>query len=312
METNNTQELRNENISEDNKGLNTSKLQQVMMMKDQVEQVVIEQKKLQQQIQQSTSGNGFPEYLKEYVSDKSEDEINALTKEELIKLYENNEDFEVDETTDEKFLKDYLIFIKESEQHSKEFDELVENFQTELAQITAEIQEECAKFGDVRGYIKDNYYKKLEVAEGEEKIRLERAISSIDDSLTLNRIYDLYSGLKPENTLNDYKDKDRQKKIIKNYSEAIKTLRLRTNLAIFRGLEKKYLDEKYHKYPSLFLFLVMKYVAYSKFTLDRSDEGLFIVSLAMTIQGLYTDTLSEENRAMFIANIERILDLFYM
>lgn len=311
MEVNNKQELENVGVAEESKGFDPSKLQDVMVLKDQVEQIALEQKKLQQQINMSTSGNGFPEYLKEYVLDKSEEEINALTKEELIKLYENNEDFEVDETTDEKFLKDYLIFIKESEKHSKEFDELVKNFETEISSITAEIQDEISKFGDIRGFIKDNYYKKLEIAEGAEKVRLEKAIEAIDDSLTLNRIYDLYSGLKPENTLNDYKDKERQKKIIKNYSEAVKILRLRTNLAIFRGLEKKYLDEKYHKYPSLFLFLVMKYVAYSKFTLDRANEGLFIVSLAMTLQGLYTDTLSEENRAMLIANIERILDLFY-
>lgn len=311
MEENTKKELGNVGVVGGPKEFNPAKLHDVMVLKDQVEQVVAEQRKLQEQIKQSTSGNGFPEYLKEYVLDKSEDEINALTKEELIELYKDNKDFEVDEETDEKFLKDYLIFIKQSEKHSKEFDEIIEGFEKDIAKISKEIQEECSKFGDVRGYILSNYKLKLESAEGDERVRLEKAIESINDSLTLNRIYDLYANLKPENTLNDYKDKDRQRKILKNYSEAIKTLRLRTNIAIFGGLERKYLDEKYHKYPSLFLFLIMKYVAYSKFTADRGNEGLFIVSLAMTLQGLYTDTLSEENRDILIANIERILDLFY-
>lgn len=288
-----------------------TKLGNVMAMKAQVDQIMTEQKQLVQHIQNSTSGNGFPQYLKDYVLEKEEDEINSLTKEELIELYKDNEDFEVDEETDEKFLKDYLIFIKQSEKQYKEFDELIENFEKEISKITKDIQDECAKFGDIRGYLLNQYEQKLETAEGGEKLRLESAIDAINDSLTLNRIYDLYSNLKAENTLNDYKDKDRQRKVLKNYSEVIKALRLRSNLAIFKGLEKKYLDEKYHKYPSLFLFVVMKYVAYSKFTAERSNEGLFIVSLAMTLQGLYTDNLTEENRAMFIANIERILDLFY-
>ena len=287
------------------------RLHEVMKVKDQIDYVKKEQEKLFEQINQMTSGNGFPQYLKDYVSEKSEEEINALTKEELIEVYKENEDFTVDEDTDEKFLKDYLIFIKESEEHSKEFDKLVSDFEKEMNEITDEIQEECAKFGDIRGYVKNTYYKKLEIATGAEKVRLEKAIEAIDDSLNLNRIYDLYSSLKPLNTLNDYKDSERQKRIIKNYTEGIKTLRIRTNLAVFRGLERKYLDEKYHKYPSLFLFLIMKYVAYSKFTLDRENEGLFIVSLAITLQGLYTDTLSVENKAIFISNIQRILDLFY-
>lgn len=297
---------------EDEKKFNTTKLQEVMAMKAQVEQMVEEQKMLQNQIKQNTSDNGFPDYLKEYVLDKTEEEIKALSKEELIKVYENSGEFTIHETDkDNNFLIDYLLFIKESEKQSKEFDELIEKFQTEISDITKEIQEECAKFGDIRGYILDNYKSKLESAEGDEKVRLEGAIESINDSLTLNRIYELYSSLKPENTLNDYKNKDRQKKIIKDYSQAIKTLRLRTNISIFKGLEKKYLDEKYHKYPNLFLFLVMKYLGYSKSTVNRNDEGLFVVSLSMTLQGLYTETLSDENKVMFIANIERILDLFY-
>lgn len=310
MELNNKEMAGTTEVKE-TKEFNPSKLNQIMSLKDQVQSVMNEQKKLQEQIMTSTSGNGFPEYLKTYVLEKSEEEINSLSKEDLIELYKDNEDFTVDVETDEKFLKDYLIFIKESEQHSKEFDELVENFQKEIGSLTEEIQAECEKFGDIRGYIKDNYYKKLETAEGAEKIRLEKAIEAIDDSLTLNRIYDLYSSLNPINTLNDYKDKDRQKKILKNYSETVKELRLRTDLSVFKGLERMYLDKKYHKYPSLFIFIVMKYVAYSKLTASRINEGLFIVSLAMTLQGLYTNTLTDENKEKLISNIERILDLFY-
>ncbi len=208
------------------------------------------------------------------------------------------------------FKKDLILYLLQAEAMTKELD----NAEDELNKAILENEEEVKAIlaqheGSMISAIRDEIVSKEPLATNDKLKQTHTGIlNAFDDSFELNRIFDIYSTLKVENTINDFKKNF--KEVYNQYTSVNKRLNIAFDLVKFGGLEKKFLDEKYQAYPNLFIFIVMKYMAKRNGNLSRHTDGVFCSQLCTNLYLLFTDTLEEQYKTQLLSNITRILDLF--
>lgn len=247
------------------------------------------------------------DYTATQLKEMSDTEINQLFELEEGELALSlNFDTEQEETN---FKRDLMQHLRtEAEMNANldtemaKIENLLESFEPEFEAITRE-------FEDIGLYLRSQLAAELALDETspERKENLQSMIDSFDDALTLDRIFNTLQQHSLTNVLHDYKHRDQQ--IYKRYKRVIKALGLDTDLTVFVDLEKKFLAEKYHTYPNLFLFIVIKHYAHLK-TMRRSADGMWMSRFTLNLKHFYGNRMNEKDRAVFVSGIERILDLF--
>lgn len=262
----------------------------------------------------SQVGDSAAEGLAANLEGLTVDDIKEYTDEQIDALYvtKEGEVIDVDFSTENKqrvteFKKDLVILLIESKNAQDEIDIALEKLDEEMKEFDTEFKKIMAEYSDVAEYMRSNLVKQIEKAEGESKERLEAMLNSFDESYTLANVIDNYTNLNTRNTLEDYGK--RADLSYKRYNRTIKQLGLTFDITTFQNLEKRYLSEKYHVKPNLFVFLIMKYGGHIRQP-ERVD-GVFFSQLALNMKMLYNDTFgTEAKKKQFISSIETLLDLF--
>lgn len=241
--------------------------------------------------------------------------IRELSKEAIEEIYnlDGEGTIELDlSLTPEKeieFKRDFLVYLRESDLTN----ELFETQMKELEEVIQKEQEELNKFlgefGDLSTFMRQNLQKEYDVAEGEKKERLAGVIAAYDEAYTLDRIVDHYKEYGAGTLVTDYKH--RSLDIFTRYMNNVKKIDFSTDLTKFNNIEPTFLPEKYHQYPNLFLFAVIKMYYYKKNPTKQSD-GVFLSQLAVNLKSLFADTFAaEEKKELFVNSIQRVLDVIY-
>lgn len=212
-----------------------------------------------------------------------------------------------------EFKRDYLVYIKESAIANKQIDDAIEGLEKELKESESEFQEAINSYSDLSTALRQQIIERIKTAEESQNVkglkRAETSLRAFDDSIKCDRVYDIYSKLKPENTIKDYFD--RAEHIYTGYKTVLKTLNLTTDLSDLNGLEDKLeLDEKYLKYPNLFLFVVIKYISNRKSVATKFDDGIWISRFTVNAKSAWGGKMTETELVEFKASVTRILDLF--
>lgn len=240
--------------------------------------------------------------------------VKGYTTEQINELYvdKNGEEIEVSLPVGntarlDEIKKDLVIFLIESKAAQDEIDNALEKLEEEMKGFDEEFKKIMAEYSDFSEYMRTSLVKKIEKAEGAQKENLQAMLNSFDDSYTLANVIDNYTNLNTRNTLEDYGK--RADLSYKRYNRTIKQLGLTFDITTFENLEKRYLAEKYHVKPNLFVFLIMKYGGHLRQP-ERTD-GVFFSQLALNMKMLYNDTFgTEAKKKQFITSIETLLDLF--
>lgn len=207
-----------------------------------------------------------------------------------------------------EFKRDFLVYLRETEVASEAVDAELAALEEEIKDGEEELKNLIAEFGDLSTYMRNKLQTEYDAAEGAHQERLGKMIASYDDAYTLDRVFDHYSKFGVENTVGDYYR--RADNVFERYIRVIKKLNFRTDLTNFNNLEARLLEEKYNKYPNMFLFSVIKMYAYKKDATPDQD-GVFLSQLAVNLKSLYADSFAtEEKKQTFINGITRVLDLF--
>jgi len=251
--------------------------------------------------------------------DISIEDLKAITEEGLKELFTiNGKEVDVAVEIEDafkafEFKRDFLVYLKESEQAVNQIDEAVLKLEEDLKAHDEELKDVVAQFGDLSKCIRAKLLSNLENAgDAVRAKRAQRMLDSFDDAWNLTRIYEIHKVSRPGNVLRDYKDNDRSVALYKNYMKAIARLGLKSDLTAFNDLEIKFLPEKYHKYPNLFLFIVIRYFAYKKDVADRVSDGVFLSQFMVYVKTLFADRFTTpEEKEEFLQNIQRVLDLYY-
>lgn len=246
--------------------------------------------------------------------------VKNLTPDKIKEIYTiDGNELELDsmafKTEDQKisFQRDYLIYLKESSHALAEIDKATKQLDEEMKEYDKELEQIVAEFGDINKCIKSKLVQDIKNAT-DDVIRTKRIkmLESFNDGLDLNNIYKLYASLNIKNTLKDYFNKDTSAALYGKYLSVVKKLNIRTDITLFDNLEIKFLPEKYHKYPNLFLFAIIRYAAYRKDSATKYEDGVFIAQLMINVKSLFSGSFSNnEDKETFINNIEKILDIFY-
>lgn len=217
---------------------------------------------------------------------------------------------------DEYGLKRALLkFLLESEQTIIEIDKA----EDEIEKILAESEEEFNKIieendGSTIKVIRNELIEKRNSVAGNKTLesKLDEMLEAFDDSFTLNRVIDVYRGLNKENTLRDMEKNF--KGVYKQYVSACKVLGIKFNIAKYGGFEKRFLEEQYHAFENLFVFVLMRYISKRNLNSNasRDNDGVFISQLATNLYLLFTDQLEEEYKEQLLTAARRIIDLFIL
>lgn len=254
--------------------------------------------------------------LEKAIKDIDVDYIINATEDEINKLYTTDEgEIEIDIEFDEpaellNFKREFLKYMKESSLALIEIDSSMERLNAELLASTEEFNKISAEFGTYDIYIQKKLDEMLTTAEGDELIRLQAVKNSYEEALSLNFIHSHYSQFSPLNTIRDLKSPSASQKIYDKYKRKITAVGIKTDLTDFIDIER-FLPEKYQGYSNVFLFSIMKIIAYNKEPLSRNTDAVFLSQLAVNLRNLMNDKfIDAETKETFIGSIAKVLDLF--
>lgn len=281
----------------------------------------------QQQIQQANVRAIVTDFdtVLEKVRDKSQLELEALTDEEVNALYtdENGEEIQMNlpKKVSEKEIidlkKDFLIYMINTEKVHKQIDEE----KVKLQEALDEFQEENRAIhdqynGNIAAYVRTllgEQYNELE--DGARKDAIKIILDAFDDASELTRIIDTYKSL-PDitNTVSDFIHN--YENIAKKFHRNCKEIGIAVDLSSFTNFEGRLLEEKYHKHPNLFVFLIIKWFARKK-NINKAD-GVFLTQLASELRQLYLNIGNDAATEAELAHFEKfknsareLLDVVY-
>lgn len=249
------------------------------------------------------------------IAQMSADEIDALYVTEDGNELKLNAKFSTkDEETE--FKRDFLDMLLENSTRFDKIDGHIANLQKEMEAYNQGIAQLYAETnGDIIAFVRKELEATVatdpdsEYAKGSQEI-----INTIEDSYTLESLYQYYLNQKVENTISDsiYRKDDVYNKFVKN----CKRTQIITNFKNYENIEVNFLDEKYHKYPGLFAFAIVKMYAYKKqfnrleaIWLLQMNANLNLLLIEPT-RGFILNDEQRVNRERLIKGMERVLDLF--
>ena len=221
----------------------------------------------------------------------SYDEKVAAIKTDLLHLWDSADAYfnmitaknEIDKEL-QNAISDYNSYLSSDEMKKREEEQLKE------LQEKAELEEDPIK--------KAAYKKKLDI---------------IESSRTFDFIYERMESLQSneiDNIITAFFDKRRSNYIIDRYSKRIKKLGL--NSEIYKNLldiESLFLGEEYYPFNNLFLFIMLRFIAYADVYSDK--DSLYCQSILVNVSKLkYHKFESDSDKQLMIALIRKVDDYF--
>lgn len=281
-------------------------------------------KEMRDQLQQRTissfkeDGEDLSAKLSTTIEEYTVEQLNALTDDQITSIYETaagegkDIDFAIpfeDEKQEKEFKRSFLVFIREQDVANKELDETITQMEKTLSESKEELDEILTKHGSYSQLVYNNLKDQLATAEGEKKEKIEKMISALDESYTLDRVITYVDKYDQFNIVQDYKH--RSDDVFTRYMKAVNKLKVTVDITKYADLEARFLGEEYAKYPNIFLFIIIRMYSYNK-TPDNITDGLFLTQLLDNVRSLYSDTFgNDERKGTFITSIKTVLDTFY-
>lgn len=215
--------------------------------------------------------------------------------------------------SDEEYKRDMYKFLVSTIKAEKEVDKCLEEFNTEMANMDEEIKQIMSEYNNSLVDIMRDEIKNNPVFKDNPKFEAycKEILTSFDHALDLEPVINQCKSLSnPENTLNDFKRNFDQ--IYKQYQSAITKLNVKHDLAKFGGFERIALDEKYHSYENLLVFILMKYIAKRTKSVNfkKQIDGVFASQICTNIYLVMNDEMDKEHKDIFINSCKSLLDIF--
>lgn len=298
----------------------SNKALKFLNMQNKIDEMTELKENIRKQERLVINNDDLSDKLDQKISDLTLDEVSKLTDSQIQEIFTiDGEIVDLSPSTniddEEKsltFKKDFLIYKKTTMESFKEIDKTMDEFQKEIDQDFEEFQKTIDQYGDISTYLKEDIMKRYETATNDDvKNKYRLMLDNFDWAFNFDHIYEYHTRTSLKTPITDYERL--ADGVYDRYMKTLKRLKLKNvDLTIFDGIEEKYLPVKYHKYPNLFLFLVIRFYGYKKDTANASSDGVFLSQLHVNLKKLVRDKFLEEGqKEQFLLNIQRVLDLFY-
>ena len=276
---------------------NTDELAETQLVKDWVKMILqqyYENKNVKDQVidteesEETETENDFEKVYEESKYDLIREVLMSL-KDDFIALEESEKDVEELKSQMNSVVKEYHNYMCSPEYEEKR----KKNIET----LEKRIQE-----------LKENgkSYDHHEVAQMSKKIETMKNI--INGSFILNRLK-VNGKSEVSSIVKSYFDNKKSSYIIDRFKDKIIKVGFnKDTYRFFFNIEEKYLPEEYHVYNNLFLFIVMRFIAY--ININSEDDRSYVRSIVSSISKLIYEKYTEEYKEQFINTIKECLDYF--
>ena len=259
------------------------------------------------------------DHIDKCIENLTESDINELTDEQLNDMFTIDGtpiEFAFDLKTEEdrlKFMRDYLIYRRQTIDSCASLDAEIEKMQKEMAENQEELNKLSDLYGNVSGLIKETLKTKIEEAPDEDAKNLyTKLLDNFNYALTLENVKAYLKTYKGKSVMGDYLNDKKSMYIYRSYKRVCKELQIETDITNFRGLEYKFFGPDFTRYNNIFIFAVLHYVSSQKKYIADKSFGLFLTQLVINLKNLFLDKFdSEEDKEVFtsaIRDIVRIID----
>lgn len=243
-------------------------------------------------------------YTVEELEAMNDDEINQLF---VVDGHELVIDLDIEESKISQFKKDFVLYMKRLDVYGKELDKSVEELEETLRDHDVEYKELIERFGSMYLIVEGQMKEILKNPKDEtQKLRAETMLQSIQNAVTLAPIVEYIDQFNFENMLNDFNN--RGNAIYKKHKVVLNHLGIKTDVTRLAALEELLgLSEEYLEFVNLPMFLVIRYIAYSK-NATKEVEGMFVSSLALVYRALVEGTIREEDKESLATACKTIIE----
>lgn len=251
--------------------------------------------------------NELDNYTKEQLSNLTLEECNKL-----LCLEDGNIGIKFDNEKDElKFKLGFINYCKETRTMSIEIDKTLSELDEAIKENEAEFKSICDSVDSVSMFFIEKIKETIKETDDEtQKKELMIVLDAYEDAMDFNRVYECYNNLSVENVMRDYHYNSEA--VYKKYHAYIQELGIKSDILKLSGLEEELLEEQYHKYPNLFLFLIIRMYSYkSKLTSNINDDRIFLTQTLMNVKLIFTGRVNNEQKERMKNGITKVLDLFY-
>lgn len=251
--------------------------------------------------------NELDNYTKEQLSNLTLEECNKL-----LCLEDGNIGIKFDNEKEElKFKLGFINYCKDTRAMSIEIDKTLSELDEAIKENEAEFKSICDSVDSVSMFFIEKIKETIKETDDEtQKKELMIVLDAYEDAMDFNRVYECYNNLSVENVMRDYHYNSEA--VYKKYHAYIQELGIKSDILKLSGLEEELLEEKYHKYPNLFLFLIIRMYSYkSKITSNINDDRIFLTQTLMNVKSIFTGRVNNEQKERMKNGITKVLDLFY-
>ena len=238
----------------------------------------------------------------------STDEIEAMDTLKVGELLSNaglELDLGIKGVDPNSYFKDFIVFSRNSDKYNEEIIKVNAEISAALAESEEEMKaiEGSALLDSVKDGIMDT------IATNPDNELAKASLISFNNGLSLDNIVEFIKTHNKRNILGDYKF--RSLSIANNYNAIVHDMGITSEIRNLFGYEdvlfKDEEDKRFINYRSLLIFIIMKYVVYSK---DRrtADMGMFILSTIMHLQTILAGKLSDEITNEYREKVKYIID----
>lgn len=246
------------------------------------------------------------------IANHTAEELEAMNDEEINQLFivDGHElviDLDIEESKISQFKKDFVLYMKRLDVYGKELDKSVEELEETLKEHDVEYKELIERFGSMYLIVEGQMKEILKNPKDEtQKLRAETMLQSIKNAVTLAPIVEYINEFNFENMLNDFNN--RGTAVYKKHKVVLKQLGIKTDVTRLAALEELLgLPEEYLEFVNLSMFLVIRYIAYSK-NPTKEVEGMFVSSLALVYRALVEGTIREEDKESLTTACKTIIE----
>lgn len=256
-----------------------------------------------------------PEVLEALIRFTFEEITTTLSADEIKNFFNNYKLADNDKEPDEQNMRAFLYAAKKLSVTLYEMTQEMNKIYKETQDGLQEIEEE--KMQAKKQEMQEQLQKLKEEAESDENAdhreKIMNLISSMESAISMEFIfsrYATYGDKELKNVMEGFFDAKKGAYTIEKCINKMKLFGFDANLyKYFFNLEETFLDEKYHVFNNIFLYMYMRTVSYAD--PYNKEQKMYVQSLTQTLINLiyhkFPKTESEKN---FVSQMERYVNLF--
>ena len=247
---------------------------------------------------------------------RTEEEIKALTAEEIIDIYTiNGEQIGVITASDKddiSFRRDYLLLRKQTIEATQKFDEEIAKINAEIAECQEEFDKAVNTYGNVSNLVSERLDECIANAKSEDDLNRFLAYrKAFDNAFDLDNVVEFAKSPRGRGIIGAYRNDAKSNDIYKKYLKVCERIRSNNNLNKYSGIEAKFLPAEYNERPDIFLFTIIMMVSMWHNKPIKKTDIVFLSQFNINIRDLFYDNFNDdEKKAQFIENIRKVIEVF--